>query len=556
MARRPPNPNPTTYGLRPPDDAPAAPAPPPPKPAAYDLAPVTRAVAEAIKSAAERPAYKLQPEQPRQTTFGLQPAPAATYGVQPGRSPTYGVRPPGEAPAPTPYPVLPRTQGYGMQAARSAVAAGVAAQRRVTTFAMRPAGEEAPVPLAAPQKAMPAGYGVHPAEQQPEAVPVAARWTEADEAAQKFRDALVEASRELERQEDSLSHIRAELDPEVIRQRVALTLKEQEARKQLSEATAKETARQQHGGGVAGFLNRAVSGAQGQKGTGAAGLVGSVVGGAVKGAGEGGIAGAFSGAMGGVTAALSRAGPYGAAAAAGIDAATGMLGRFKDAVIELGGAASPNALRLFDEAVADSQATLGRVFVPVLELFTDAVRLAGDTLTSVLPSTDSVREALAPVRDIFEELGGVLAEVAPLIKDLISEGLHLLGAELRIVADAFRYVIDVLKKSGLIKGGAKLDSSVGAAGRATSFGTTDALAHSVYAAAASSGNMKEKRDPAEESANYLQQLLESFTKFVGDMLAVAQEIDDRVSKLAGLGPDFLDGFTSLPRRLADALKFW
>jgi hypothetical protein len=68
--------------------------------------------------------------------------------------------------------------------------------------------------------------------------------------------ALRGVNQSLEQQRQALAGINAALDPAKLRERVELSLKEEEARKKLERATTQERDRQQHGTGAGGFARR------------------------------------------------------------------------------------------------------------------------------------------------------------------------------------------------------------------------------------------------------------------------------------------------------------
>src|SRR3984957_20952683 len=86
----------------------------------------------------------------------------------------------------------------------------------------------------------------------------------------------------------------------------------------------------------------------------------------------------------------------------------------------------------FQLALDDTQAVIGRMFVPVLELATDGVRMIGDTLASILPSADEMRTALLPFKDAFKDLGDTLAPLRQVLKGMISGFVTLSGWLLKI----------------------------------------------------------------------------------------------------------------------------
>ena len=175
-----------------------------------------------------------------------------------------------------------------------------------------------------------------------------------------------------------------------------------------------------------------------------------------------------------------------------IDAILAVVGPAKqltETMLDLAKAASPAQGKQFDLAVADSVAVLGRVFVPVLELATDAVRTFGDFLASILPNSGDIRAALAPLNDVMKEMREVAADLAPIIKHdllvalgLFAEGLKNLVSQLKAVWGQVRNLF------GIQKNEAGLASSQGASASTASFSGIEEYSRQNQLRAASAGS--------------------------------------------------------------------
>lgn len=175
---------------------------------------------------------------------------------------------------------------------------------------------------------------------------------------------------------------------------------------------------------------------------------------------------------------LGKLGPYAAVAGAAIGvAAAATIGMWK-AMVSLASAASPVAAERYAKAWSDLSAVVGRVFVPVLEIGTDAVRLFADFMATILPSSSQVREALAPLKDVMGDIRIALADVAPLIKMWLVDQLRMAALAIKFFSDQIRQMIaiarampggQVLFGTAALAGGGGLASSFNAAPTGRSF---------------------------------------------------------------------------------------
>lgn len=268
-------------------------------------------------------------------------------------------------------------------------------------------------------------------------------------------ESMKAVTQELESQEKLLLLIKSQMDPENLRKRVALEKQITEAKKDYEKA---EKAEQRKQGTLGGFnisklfdtfkndgLKAAVKGMfTKDSGFDVGSLISKVKGppksppgvGAAGAASEGAAA---SGGMEGGAALLGAAAlPVAVVAAVVVGAVVavkngldllagglknlqgelGPIGIFFDAIPIFGGAlkdittslvgmagmASPALFKQWKFALDDVQGVIGRSFLPVLDLMSEAVRFFGDVLASILPTTQEMATILVPVKAGWEDL--------------------------------------------------------------------------------------------------------------------------------------------------------
>jgi hypothetical protein len=148
-----------------------------------------------------------------------------------------------------------------------------------------------------------------------------------------------------------------------------------------------------------------------------------------------------------------------------------------EALVGMAAKASPSAFKQFQYAVEDVQGVIGQSFLPVLDLMRDGIRLVGDTLASILPSSNEVYAALGPLQQAFSGLGDslreLMTEIGPLIRDELILGLQMFAGALeeiisvgKMAADALGFVLKPLRAiMGFLGVDTSSRSSVGAAYR-------------------------------------------------------------------------------------------
>lgn len=132
--------------------------------------------------------------------------------------------------------------------------------------------------------------------------------------------------------------------------------------------------------------------------------------------------------------------------------------------------ASPVQAERLSKSWDDLYAVIGRSFIPVTELTTDAVRLLGDAMASIMPSSSGVREAMAPMREIMDGWRQSLQDLAPYLRQAGIETVALAGATARLLKEAgLGNALNV----GLPRTDQSLASAFGAAGAPASYSSIE-----------------------------------------------------------------------------------
>jgi hypothetical protein len=183
-------------------------------------------------------------------------------------------------------------------------------------------------------------------------------------------------------------------------------------------------------------------------------------------------------------------------------------------VVDFARIADPLTFQRWSRALLDVQGVIGRTFVPVLELMTSGVRLFGDVLANLLPSTGEVRDALGVLRVTFssmaKEFRDLFAEIGPDVRAALIAGLKTVAHWIAVVTRALGLLAKQLAESyrGMFKGGAKIAAeprtSWGAAAapaRITSFEEFEKSLQTAFASVP-------KDDPLQQAADDLDDLLD------------------------------------------------
>lgn len=105
-----------------------------------------------------------------------------------------------------------------------------------------------------------------------------------------------------------------------------------------------------------------------------------------------------------------------------------------EAGVSLAAKASPGTVRQMSMAVEDFQATVGQMFVPVVELMGEVVRDLSDVIANFLPNTEEMRGAINEVRKAWGlanvSLKEAALEIGPAIRETIVGAIKSLGETL------------------------------------------------------------------------------------------------------------------------------
>jgi hypothetical protein len=75
--------------------------------------------------------------------------------------------------------------------------------------------------------------------------------------------------------------------------------------------------------------------------------------------------------------------------------------------------ASPASFKQFQIALEDVMAVLGQAFLPILDMFREAIRAFGDTLATILPDAKTMQAIFGPVRVALAELNKAFRDLGP-----------------------------------------------------------------------------------------------------------------------------------------------
>jgi hypothetical protein len=177
---------------------------------------------------------------------------------------------------------------------------------------------------------------------------------------------------------------------------------------------------------------------------------------------------------------------------------------------------SPGEFRMWTMALEDTQAVIGKTFVPVLNLMRDGVREFGDILATILPDTQEMNEALAEVKiawlDLKSALTETMSDLGPILKSGLIAGIQILTSQIRaitlpivLLSKAFTAmyapVASLLSLFGV--GGGGLRTSVGAAARHATIGSLESYQTALQTSAFSIPN----NGPQERTANATENIL-------------------------------------------------
>lgn len=133
---------------------------------------------------------------------------------------------------------------------------------------------------------------------------------------------------------------------------------------------------------------------------------------------------------------LGAGGPWGQAAGAAI----GAISQLTDTIKSFVAVANPAVVEQLNHAMADISGVIGHFLTPAVEALTPWMEMFGDFLASILPDSEQLREALAPMSEALAEFKIAIDPLLPLIRDELVRELKLLADVVKIVAEAFKHM--------------------------------------------------------------------------------------------------------------------
>jgi len=129
------------------------------------------------------------------------------------------------------------------------------------------------------------------------------------------------------------------------------------------------------------------------------------------------------------------------------------------------GVGAPGVMAKFTRTLADIAGVIGQTLAPVLDTFTQALRLFGDVLASLLPDQQTMNELMEPVRDMIKELAETFKMLLPVLKPIIRDVLTLAKILVTEFAEGLKLVFSLIRDFLSLLGYKvqELRSSVGAA---------------------------------------------------------------------------------------------
>jgi hypothetical protein len=178
--------------------------------------------------------------------------------------------------------------------------------------------------------------------------------------------------------------------------------------------------------------------------------------------------------------------------------------------------AQPGTFKLFTNALEDVAGVIGHTLAPVLRVFTQAVRLFGDVLATLLPSQSQMNALMQPFSELLDALRETLQELVPLLKPLIDLFVvltkHLVKALTQILKWLLGGINTILKMLKIEP--VALKSSVGAAARPTAYTSIAGLAEQARLAAFRGGT---KEDVEAEQRDLLKEIRDALAGIASDV---------------------------------------
>lgn len=348
----------------------------------------------------------------------------------------------------------------------------------------------------------------------------------------RWKAAFHSVNSELQGIGKQIAVLHAKMTPEAVTKRVRLQLAQEQAQAELKRREESERKRQYKPTTFAGHIGKALGFDVSPGNAGSQSLLGGL--GKKLGLGE-----EATGLLGGIGKAL---GPATAALGTALAISKTIQGIFNE-MVGFVSKANPLAVKRLTLVFDDMAAVIGHTLEPVIDLATHEFRAFADFLASILPSGNELRKALQPIKEGFNNLREVLADVAPYIKDALVTGIRLYGEFLKVFWGGIKKLLDLAKQFGLIKGGGRLTSSVGASAQGVGFKSPEEYAKSIYQAAFSTG-----KEPQKETAENTRGIWDTLKALPGELATRLEELG------AKIGDKLFQGWTFIRDNWRDILQ--
>lgn len=232
-----------------------------------------------------------------------------------------------------------------------------------------------------------------------------------------------------------------------------------------------------------------------------------------------------------------------------------LIADITNSLVSMAAKASPAQFKIWQLALDDVQGVIGRSFVPVLRLMTEAVRFFGDILATILPSMEEVNAALAPMRsawnDIKESLKDVVAVIGPYIKETLLSAITVLGVALKGLAANFRILMfpisALLKFLGI---NTDLKSSQGASARQAKIGGLEEYEKGLQVSAYGAGYGEDKQTQQVNLLGEIRNILGDINNFfinlpgqiIDGMATIWNQILNAIQNLPSMLGEVISGF--------------
>lgn len=223
-----------------------------------------------------------------------------------------------------------------------------------------------------------------------------------------------------------------------------------------------------------------------------------------------------------------------------VNALPNALGQVRDILSSLTSMSSLASPALFEQwqiALEDTQAVIGRAFLPVLDMMRQGVRLVGDAFATILPNFSEMQSVLAPLIGAWNELKtslyDMLEEIGPMIRTGLVIALRLASDALTVVVRGInqfvrglhmllRPLMDFLGLAQLSSGG--LRSSVGAAARPAQISGLDQYREQLQLAAFTmpATDAGKELQPMEQAVAYLHDIYDLLGRWYNTANQIAE----------------------------------